>query len=280
MKHVVRISLPLSLFCLLFIGQVASYSSGPPPGNTGAPGNNTCASAGCHNTFGLNSGPGILSVSTDIPQSGFLPGETYSITVSMKESSRTIFGFQSLLFGEAAQSGVGTIQLTDTERTRTITASGNTYAEQSKTGSAAVDSAIWSFDWLAPDKGTGDVTIYTAAMAANGNGNKQGDRVYTSALLISENPTASLVELSEVAEAQLYPNPVQDQLSIRVTLSEPTPMRWQIHALDGRLVSSGETSTQSGSWNKVFDLSSLANGLYLLEIRTNSGRWTERILKR
>lgn len=219
-------------------------------------------------------------MSTDIPQSGFLPGETYSITVSMKESSRTIFGFQSLLFGEAAQSGVGTIQLTDTERTRTITASGNTYAEQSKTGSAAVDSAIWSFDWLAPDKGTGDVTIYTAAMAANGNGNKQGDRVYTSALLISENPTASLVELSEVAEAQLYPNPVQDQLSIRVTLSEPTPMRWQIHALDGRLVSSGETSTQSGSWNKVFDLSSLANGLYLLEIRTNSGRWTERILKR
>lgn len=280
MKNHLRFSIPLLMFCVVCASQLASYSSGPPPGNTGAPGNSTCASAGCHNSFGVNSGSGLLSITTDIPETGFLPGEQYTITVKMKEDARTIFGFQTLPYGESEQNGVGTILLTDTERTRTITASGNTYAEQTKTGSSAADSAVWSFDWIAPQGATGDVTLYTAAIAANGNGNRQGDRVYTTALQISENPTASLEDLRELAEANLFPNPVLDRLQLNLILADPTPIRWMILGLDGSHISSGETSTLSGTWNKSFDLSGFPAGIYTLEIRTQSGRWSERILKR
>lgn len=280
MNYRLRSLLSLTLLLIIFIGQVVSYSSGPPAGNAGAPGNGTCASAGCHNSFGLNTGSGELSLETNIPQEGFLPGEKYTVTVKMLQGGGSIFGFQTLPFGETEQKGVGTIEITDTDRTKTITVSSGTYAEQTKTGSTSVDSAVWSFDWIAPEKGTGDVTIYTASLAANGNGNRQGDRVYTAQLQVSENPTASLDQLNEIAEANLYPNPTADLLTLDLQLEEATPIRWSISDLQGKTWQTGETSTLNGTWNTQFDLSELPAGLYQLELKTASGRWREKIVKR
>lgn len=280
MNYRLRSLLSLTLLLIIFIGQVVSYSSGPPAGNAGAPGNGTCASAGCHNSFGLNTGSGELSLETNIPQEGFLPGEKYTVTVKMLQGGGSIFGFQTLPFGETEQKGVGTIEITDTDRTKTITVSSGTYAEQTKTGSTSVDSAVWSFDWIAPEKGTGDVTIYTASLAANGNGNRQGDRVYTAQLQVSENPTASLDQLNEIAEANLYPNPTADLLTLDLQLEEATPIRWSISDLQGKTWQTGETSTLNGTWNTQFDLSELPAGLYQLELKTSSGRWREKIVKR
>lgn len=280
MKNPLRFFLPLTIFLLIFVGQVASYSSGPPSGNTGAPGNNTCATSGCHISFDLNSGSGILSLESTVPQEGFTPGETYTITVKMKESGKSIFGFQSLLFGTTSQAGVGTISITDASRTKTLTNVGNAYVMQTKTGSAAADSATWSYDWIAPAKGTGEVTLYGASVAANGNGNRIGDYVYTSTLVLEEAAAASLEDLSEIAAANLYPNPVTDLLSLDLTLEEATPIRWSISDLHGRTWQTGETSTLSSGWNTQFDLSELPAGLYQLELKTASGRWREKIVKR
>lgn len=281
MNYRLRSLLPLTLLLTIFIGQAVSYSSGPPAGNAGAPGNGTCASAGCHNSFGLNTGSGQLSLETNIPQEGFLPGEKYTVTVKMVQAGSSIFGFQTLPYGETAKEGIGMIDLTDTDRTRTITSSSGTYAEQTKIGSAATDSAVWSFDWIAPtDKGTGDVTIYTASLAGNGNGNRQGDRVYTAQLQVFENPTASLDQLNEIATGNLYPNPTADILSLDLELQESTPIRWSISDLQGRIWQTGETSTLASSWNTQFDLTELPAGLYQLEIKTASGRWREKIVKR
>lgn len=281
MKKYVRFYLPLTVFLIFFVGQVISRSSGPPAGNTGAPGNSTCASSGCHNSFGLNTGSGQLSIETDIPQDGFLPGERYTVTVKMIQGGSTIFGFQTLPYGETTQEGVGTITITDTERTRATTVSSRTYAEHIKNGTTATDSAVWAFDWIAPaDKGTGDVTIYAASVAANGNGNRQGDRVYTAQLQVSENPTATLDQLKEISAGNLYPNPTAGILSLTLELQEATPIRWSISDLQGRIWQTGETSTLTSNWNTQFDLTELPGGLYQLEIKTASGRWREKVVKR
>lgn len=280
MNYRLRSLLPLSLLLIIFVGQAVSYSSGPPSGNTGAPGNNTCATAGCHNSFGLNAGTGLLSLETTVPQIGFTPGETYTVTVKMKEAGKSIFGFQALMFGTAEQKGVGTVSITDASRTKTLTNVGNAYAMQTKTGSTAADSAVWSYDWVAPAKGTGEVTLYSASVASNGNGNRVGDYVYTSTLMVSEAPTASLEELSEIAAANLYPNPTTDFLTLDLRLAEATPIQWTISDLQGRTWQQGETSTLTSGWNTQFDLSELPSGLYQLEIKTASGRWREKVVKR
>ena len=43
----------------------------------------------------------------------------------------------------------------------------------------------FEFDWTAPDSAAGPVVFYAAANAANGNGNSDGDRIYTSNLRVA-----------------------------------------------------------------------------------------------
>ena len=37
----------------------------------------------------------------------------------------------------------------------------------------------YEFDWTPPATAVGNITIYVAGNAANGNGNEQGDHIYT-----------------------------------------------------------------------------------------------------
>ena len=67
-----------------------AFSTGGPAGNTGSPfDNSTCASA-CHNTTNV----GTVDITTDIPQEGYTPGETYNITITGSTATSQKYGFQ------------------------------------------------------------------------------------------------------------------------------------------------------------------------------------------
>src|SRR5215471_10216444 len=70
---------------------VYAYSAGPPAGFTGAPQEQTCVV--CHNSFGLNSGTGTVTINTP---ASYQPGQTYQITVQDQttDQSRRRWGFQ------------------------------------------------------------------------------------------------------------------------------------------------------------------------------------------
>ena len=276
----IHLTAPLVVGALVLATQAISYSSGPPPGNAGAPGNNTCATAGCHNSFAVNSGDGVVGITTNIPESGFVPGETYTVTLKALDAGMSAFGFQALAYAASKPGGVGQVVLTDTDRTRTIGSGGNTYVEQNSAGSNATDSTTWSFDWVAPDKGTGDVSFYAAFVAANNNGNRQGDYVYTTNSLFPENLTASLSEIPEIAAASVYPNPVADIVSISLLINQPTEFHWKWVNIQGSVVSAGMRDLKPGEFSRSWDLSDLPAGLYVLELATNRGRWQQKVVKR
>ena len=52
-----------------------------------------CNAAGCH-TGTLNSGPGTVEISTDIPGEGYRAGTTYNITATIIQNNIKKFGFQ------------------------------------------------------------------------------------------------------------------------------------------------------------------------------------------
>ena len=64
---------------------VVSFSGGPPTGRTGAPGETTCQ-AGCHSSFALNSGSGSVSIASDVPETGYEAGQTYTITFNVSQN--------------------------------------------------------------------------------------------------------------------------------------------------------------------------------------------------
>ncbi len=175
------------------------FSSGPPAGNTGAPGELTCATSGCHQGS-LNGGPGQFVI---IAPAVYEPGETYQITVrhTTNDSSRRRWGFQlTALTTSNRKAG-------DLDNTNNLTIVLNDdgpgfnrqYIEHTLNGTFAgqTSQASWTFEWTAPDTDVGPVIFYAAGNQANNNGSNDGDQIYTvSDAVLSGPPVITSAEVS------------------------------------------------------------------------------------
>src|SRR4030095_10909314 len=87
---------------------VQAFSSGPPAGFTGAPGEFTCAE--CH--VPPDAGTGQISITA--PQT-YVPGQTYPITVTHTnpDPTRLRWGFQLTALDTASDEKAGELQSTD-----------------------------------------------------------------------------------------------------------------------------------------------------------------------
>ncbi len=73
---------------LLFLPSIVhGFSSGPPNGVTGAPGEGACTD--CHSGFPLNSGPGSLVIAGP---PAFEPGITYPVTITLMQDGQSRWG--------------------------------------------------------------------------------------------------------------------------------------------------------------------------------------------
>lgn len=171
-------------FCFGISGRkVKANQSGPPAQRTGAPQEQTCAIAGCHTGSAVNSGAGTLTL-TGLPASGYTEGQQISLTVTLAQTNRQLYGF-SLTALDSQGRRAGTLAVTDSSRTllQTSVVNGNLrqYISHNFGGSApnAAFQSSWTFRWTAPATSTGPVTFYFAGNAANGNGSESGDLIYT-----------------------------------------------------------------------------------------------------
>ncbi len=170
----------LALTALLTIRGV-QYSSAPPAGTTGAPGEGNCT--GCHAGNPLNGGGGSVQIGlTDAqgnPLSGYIPGQTHNVTVYATHPNFTRFGFSTTALtsdnnaaGNFPNPGMGMgVQ----------TANGRQYVGHTSSGtnSPVAGEMTWTFPWQAPATDVGNLTFYVCVNAVNGNGNTVGDFVYT-----------------------------------------------------------------------------------------------------
>lgn len=181
-----------------------SNSQGAIAGVTGSPGDGGGTCIACHN--GTNTvRNGIIT--SNIPAEGYTPGTTYTITATVGSPNRTVFGFE---ISPQNPSGtlLGSIVLTNTTETKLI---GNgkyiTHKLDGTTGNGGTKT--WTFNWIAPNAGTGDVTFYGAFNLANGNGSTNGDSILTSSLLISERISSGIFA-SANSNIHIYPNPLSN----------------------------------------------------------------------
>jgi hypothetical protein len=105
------------------------------------------------------------------------------------------FGFE-LTVENSMGAKVGTLQISEPTRTKltnankavTHTAAGNVPSGNSNS---------WTMNWVAPSNVQGNVGIYAAFNAANGNGNTSGDVIYKSSTFISEyTPPPALLSIN------------------------------------------------------------------------------------
>ena len=168
----------LSLIAVVFISGTM-YIEGSPGGKTGSPLDGiTCAQ--CH----PSSVTPVEWISSNIPVTGYMPGQTYIITINATDASATKIGFEVTAENASEKQGVITIN----DKVNTQLTNNNEAITHQETGTTPRDGKIsWNFNWTAPVTDKGDVTFYGAFNAANGNGNTSDDRIFTNSLKVSEN---------------------------------------------------------------------------------------------
>ena len=244
-----------------------TYSTGAPAGSSGyagspADGGKTCAVSGCH--FDAQVVDVQDWIITDVGTKGYLPDSIYTITVNATDSSSERFGFTASVqnlsgkyLGNIFSFGNNEIQINGN----------NNYATHTINGITGSATKSWSFNWIAPPKGSGTAIVFAAINAANSNGNPSGDFIYTSKLEIQE---AEVLD-----EFQLYPNPATDIVNFRSHIETAKPIVINIYNNTGQLVwQESERLEINEEYN--IELSGHAAGIYHLEIPTES----ETILKK
>ncbi|MCM3872254.1 MAG: PQQ-dependent sugar dehydrogenase [Pyrinomonadaceae bacterium] len=159
---------------------VHAFSVGPPPGYTGATGEEPEACAECHLLVGDRP---LGQISISVPPT-YIPGQTYPITVtnSSADNTRTRWGFELTVL-DPSEERAGNLQSTD-GLTQVLNNAGpggaRQYIEHTQAGTfmGQMNNASWTFNWTAPATDVGTVIFYAAGNHANNDGNSSGDFIY------------------------------------------------------------------------------------------------------
>ncbi len=164
-------------------------TSGPSAGKCGAPSDNFSNCTSCHNGTAATATGWITST---IPASGYIPGNTYTITATATYAALVRYGFQ---ISPQNSTGVklGTLVITNSTATKLVGT--GKYVEHTSAGTTgSTGSHTWTFNWIAPAAGSGPVNFYGAFNCANNNGSESGDHIYLSTLSVNQcNVTAGII---------------------------------------------------------------------------------------
>ncbi|HNK99083.1 MAG TPA: T9SS type A sorting domain-containing protein, partial [Chitinophagales bacterium] len=262
-------------FGVLIIMGVISISfaknDGAPSGNTGSPGDDqTCAHTMCHSGTASEQ---IGLISTNVPASGYLAGETYLVTVTVTEADIVKFGFQASpqnLDGDR-MGDMSVIDATETKLT-----GGGKYITHKSTGTAGSGSRTWTFNWT-PDESTGEVGFYVAVNASNNEDDASGDHIYYDAIFIPEDPDNVPVKVDDIATIDCTVNAISnDMIYVQYQASGVHAVKAQIFDMMGRELLDEENDTQASSF--TLDTSGLSAGCYLVVLTSGTARFVQQIV--
>lgn len=251
-------------------------------GYTNSPSEGNCTS--CHNSFAVNSGTGSTTLLSNIPATGYVPGTTYNMTLRVKQTSRSLFGL-GLEALTSTNQNAGTLVITNSAKTRLANATVSGVSRKNVThqlnGGASQDSMLFTFNWTAPAAGTGAVKFYYSGMAANGTGSTSGDYVYTGNTTFAEYDNTAIGEaITNIKSFNIFPNPVKERVNVNYSLTSASEVTISVYSLEGKLVKVlAKTSKPAGNVEDSFPLGAgLAKGTYLLELRTEAGVSTQKMM--
>ena len=269
LKQVLISGIYLTMFWLLL-----SNIDGVPQAVTKAPGeanHNSCAT--CHDVKGVYEPSIFLDVmNTDSTLTDtYNPGESYIVRVRVSATNNPkAYGFQMASLDSLTNTDMGLWSgLGEKVKQQTLFVQGKQrkYLVQS----SPKINGIFTATWKAPATDVGKVKFYFAGLAINQNGNTNGDNNVFSQLTINSPSTSSASENEWTDDNLIYPNPVQNYLTI-----------------SNKSVTSVTLIGMSGSYyfnnnfqDNTLDLKDLPTGLYVVLLKDKSGKIlkTQKLIK-
>jgi len=253
----------VSMTFLLF-----SFSTNPPDGHTGAPGDLLCSN--CHS---LNGSPNQGTISVEGFPASVTPEQTYSLTVVNRNTNDGAVrgGFQMTILGpNNTRAG----DMTLPSASSVVSTSGGRQYFEHNPAVVYPDSNVvkWTVQWKAPVIASGSkITWYAAGNIANGNFQSTGDRIVTA----TGSGSSVVTGTEDLASYKptVYPNPGSDVINIQ--LSDQTRPDGQVYFYDILGSRLSEVDIHDGIVNTPL----LPSGVYLLVIRNGERsyivRWSK-----
>lgn len=290
-KYLLSAFFMITVLVLVNTNTVNSKITSPPAGNSGDPFTNTsCATSGCHagpaqtpagNDYSITIGTG----SPTSPLSGFCytPGTQYNIAFLINQIATTnpYYGFQIVAL-DAANAKAGTMAVANAATTQ-INTGGGVGTRQYMGHKTANTTHNWSFKWTAPASGTGPVTFYFAynvCNASTANPTSAQGTIYKAAIPIQQCSSGIEDISSMVADLNIFPNPVSNELGISFNLLEAANVSSQLYSLDGREVNQlMNEKVNGGNFVRSFNMNDLPSGIYLMKLNVGGATITKKIVK-
>ena len=248
------LTLTLILALIFFPESSTSFGSGSPGGKTNSPTDaSNCTS--CHSGT-INSGSGSIEISSNIPASGYVPGETYVVEITQEHPSFSKFGFEITAEGGiGVNPKVGGFGTTNNETQSISSNTAVTHTASGTSGSASTGgfAKTWTINWEAPPAGSGDITFYFTGLSANGNSQNTGDEVYANSRIVSEEVSLEVKDLNKK-------NILFNTETKIVELTKESTV--EVYSLSGKLILSSN--------NRYTSLANLSKGFYLLRSQEDS----------
>lgn len=98
---------------------------------------------------------------------------------------------------------------------------------------------------------------------------------------LKEHHLSSLTKEGQTAPAgaaiKVFPNPAHNLINIQLSLQKPEQVQLQLMSMDGRIVYSKNSITNTGNTTIPLSVNSLQPGIYLLKLTTEGNQYTEKI---
>jgi hypothetical protein len=287
MKKIVYLLFIICFAVVMFSG--VEKSAGPPGCHAGeAPNFFNCTV--CHSDNPVNTGSANITFDLGGADTGYIPGHTYDINISVKKTGMLAAGFEFIaLQNNSLSVSPGTITLTNPVRTQKVDPSNphvqgcalqqKVWVEHTFQGilSDAFGESLWSFKWKAPSTPVGSITFYLAALQTNYNGDEFGDYVYTRSLT-ANSVGVGIEELQNpLSDLMIFPNPATSKLIIRSN-STVAIQRIELLNLYGKSIKQFENIASSNDQDIVIDLSGINSGVYFAIIHGKGARTVKKIM--
>lgn len=231
--------------------------------STGAPGPGACTS--CHGGSAINSGPGSATVSIVGNPTGYVPGQTYQIQVSVANNGRSKFGFalsadngSGINRGSLADGGNSAVQVL------------NNYATHTSSGLSGTDSKTWTFNWTAPATAQGTVRFLAYGNASNSSNSDNGDLIYSATRTFAP-ATTGIADVTGLGNVEVYPNPVKDKFNMSIQLKKDGIVKAELINRNGTKVQQlfSESFESGANLIPVQLPEGLSKGIYYLLLHQN-----------
>jgi hypothetical protein len=275
--------LPLALLLI----QATNNSGGPQQGKTGAPGEGACSQIGCHTSsiLRIKDSSTTFTFSPALVNNTYQPGTTYDVAITIAYNQRSKFGFQATVLNSNNTKGGDLAKASATDNTTSLVIGSGTFAnrqyiQHTNNGNTGTNSRTWSFKWTAPAAGTGAVTFFTAMLAADGDGQSDGqDSTYRSRYTIGEAVASSVdPNLGNQIGFRAYPNPANDYLNLDFKLEKAQDVQITMLNLAGQVVRTQTLEAIAGQQTHRLEVSGMNTGVYLLQVSVAGRSLTQKVI--